>query len=58
MRALVHLDKLHGDGESEAGPAVLARGCAVKLPEFVEDAGVIRRINADTGITDAQSSPK
>src|SRR6478672_8093494 len=43
-----------GDGESEAGAAVLAMSAAVRLPERIEDDVQLVRWNADPRITHSE----
>ena len=48
------LDDALGDGEAQAGAAELARGAAIGLLEFVEDARLLSGRNADAGVANLE----
>src|SRR4029077_17665724 len=52
--AFHHLDQSPGDGQSQTGSTVPARGRAVGLSERLEDGGLFFRCDTDTRVADTE----
>ena len=55
--AVHHLNQLFGNGQTQAGAAVLARGRGIHLSELVENAVQLVPRNADAGIRQLTGCP-